>query len=490
MTPLPAADRTDVAPHRPGKWPWVVCWLMFASTVLNYMDRQAVAMVSTPIKAEFHLSNQDFGWVMAVFLISYALFQVPAGLIVDRADVRPVYGGAVALWSLAAVGSAFSPTLGVLLVLRVILGVGESFNWPCALSVTARLLPPSDRSLGNGIFNSGAAVGAVLTPLLVTFLSNQFGWRTSFIVVGVLGAVWIVVWRAVVGPSRPGLDWSAPARPVRPMDREREVPSRRAVFSFVALGLVSAGIAASAVVVGLSAVWWGVACLMFGLPVVARLVPAEGLAGLDWAASLGEVVRNRRFLVLVVVSISINVCWHFLVSWMPTYLKEDRGMTFLASGLWTAVPFLAADVGNLGGGALSRALAARGVPTFQARLAVMSGCTVMVASGAAVGLARNDTVVLLLLGVMAAGAAGFMANYFAFTQEVSTRNTGLIVGYLGGLGNLCAAAILPLAGLTKDRTGGFGPVFVLVGLLPFIGLATLRLGWRDNIVEPPPVGLS
>ena len=476
------SSATQAAP-----WAWGVCWLMFASTALNYMDRQAISIVAAPIKSEFGLSNVGFGWVMAVFAVTYAVCQVPAGLLVDRWDVRKTYAGAVAWWSFAGIAAAFSPTLGALLAFRALLGVGESFNWPCALKITGQILPPADRSLGNGIFNSGAAVGAVLTPLVVTFLTNWYGWRTSFVVVGALGLVWVLAWVLLIGTDRrAGFAVAKPGPPIDPFD----LPGPPSQFSDIAgiafggLALLSAAVAASAFRFGLPAIWSGIALLMFGLPVVARVLPAEALAGFAPAESLGEVVRNRRFGVLVVVSVSVNVCWHFLVSWLPTYLKEDRGMTFLASGLWTAVPFLAADVGNLGGGGLSRYLAGRGFRPFQARIRVMAGCTLLIASGAAVGFVRNDLAAIALLCLMAMGAAGFMANYFAFTQEVSGRNTGLIVGYLGGLGNLCAAGFLPLAGLVKDSTGGFGPVFLLVGVLPFVGLGALFLGWDRGEAEP------
>jgi cyanate permease len=219
---------------------------------------------------------------------------------------------------------------------------------------------------------------------------------------------------------------------------------------------------------------------MFGLLAAARLVPTDALKGAEWAESLGTIVRTRRFWVLVLVSVSINVCWHFLVSWLPTYLKEDRKMTYLASGFLSAVPFLAADIGNLGGGALSRFFAARGLGAVRGRMAVMALCTLLISAGAWVGRTEDDTVVIALLAVMALGTAAFMANYFAFTQEVSTRHTGLIVGILGGLGNLCAAGILPFAGKVKDSTGNFGPMFVLVGLVPFLGLGALLLGWGAN----------
>jgi ACS family hexuronate transporter-like MFS transporter len=453
---------------------------MFASTVLNYMDRQTISLLREPISREYHLDDAGFGWVMSAFLLSYAFCQLPAGFLVDRWDVRRTYAGAVAWWSAAGVAAAFSPTLGVLLALRALLGVGESFNWPCALKVTGLVLPPSERSLGNGIFNSGAAVGAVVTPLIVTPMTLAFGWRMTFVVVGSLGFVWVAVWLLALGGERRTWLASHDRPKASPADEIEAPPSRLGPLARLVFGAVAGSAlvgACSAYWFGAASVWWAIAWLMFGLLFAARLLPLKELQGADWAERLGAVVRYRRFWVLVLVSVSINVCWHFLVNWLPSYLKSDRGMSFLAGGLWSAVPFLAADVGNLGGGALSRLVAARGVTPTRARLAVMSVCTLLITCGAWVGWVESDTVVLVLLGVMAMATAAFMANYFAFAQEVSPRHTGLIVGILGGLGNLCAAGFLPVAGMVKVATGGFGPVFVLVGLLPFVGLGALWLAW-------------
>ena len=180
----------------------MVCWLMFGATALNYMDRQSMALVEEPIRKEFGLDNQQFGWIGAAFYITYALAQVPAGMLADRLNVRKLYLFAVLWWSLAAMAAAFSPTLSVLIAMRILLGLGESFNWPCALKVTSRILPPSDRSLGNGIFNSGAAVGAVITPMLVPPLALFFGWRVAFAVLGASGILWILAWRKLVPPSK------------------------------------------------------------------------------------------------------------------------------------------------------------------------------------------------------------------------------------------------------------------------------------------------
>jgi len=491
---------------KPGAWAWGICWLMFASTVLNYMDRQAIALVAPQIKGEYRLNDEQFGWVLAAFFMTYALFQVPAGYLVDRRDVRWTYAGAVGFWSLAGMAAAFSPNLATLIVLRALLGVGESFNWPCALRVTAAILPPKDRSLGNGIFNSGAAVGAVLTPVLVTLLTVRYGWRTAFFAVGMLGFVWVVAWLTLMGGERrqalagEGLE--------KPPARDPDWPSSpglssRAWVAFGGVAVVAVAIASSAYWRGLSSLWNGIAFLMLGLLVAALALPRGALKGAGWAESLGEVVRLRRFWILVVVSISINICWHFLVNWLPTYFGKDLKLTgfvgpiralldswhikadpkYIVSGLLVALTFLAADVGNLGGGALSRHLAGRGMTPLKSRVVVMAACTVLISGGAWVGVAGNETLVLVLIGLMAMGTAAFMANYFSFTQEVSPKYTGLVVGILGGLGNLFVARVLPLAGYVKDVYGSFGPIFVLVGLSPFVGLAVLILGWGN-----PPSG--
>lgn len=481
-----SAVDAESAPHaRVPAWAWGLCWLMFASTVLNYMDRQTVALVAPQIKEEFGLGNADFGWVLLAFQLSYAFFQVPAGYLVDRSNVRWAYAGAVAWWSLAGTLAAFAPSLGILMALRALLGVGESFNWPCALRTTAIVLPPSDRSLGNGIFNSGAAVGAVVTPLLVPWLTVQYGWRTALVVTGVLGFVWVGVWLALLGGERGRMfAGRSTAKPAGLTDDEFASsprglsPRARAMFGAVVAAALLVGL--SAFWVGRPAIWWSITVLMVGPLFAALIVPLEELKGADWALSLGEIVRLRRFWILVVVTISINVCWHFLVNWLLTYLKEDRGMEYLKSGLLSAVPFLAADAGNLAGGACALYLARAGLPAVRARTLVMLVCTLCVTLGALVGFIQSDTVVLVLLAVMAMGTAAFMANYFAFAQEVSSRHTGLVVGILGGLGNLFAAGFHPFAGMVKDTVGSFAPLFVMVSLLPWLGMGALLAWGRDR----------
>ena len=462
---------------------WGVCWLMFVATVLTYMDRQTVALLGEPIKGEFGITvDADFGWVLSAFYVTYALFQVLAGFLVDRWDLRLTYALAVAWWSLAATATAFVPSLGLLIACRALLGVGESFNWPVALRVTARVLPPSDRSLGNGIFNSGAAIGAVITPAVVTYLTQRYGWRSSFAVIGSAGFVWVAAWLWLVrgelrralaptirkevatdsleaGPTRPGL-----------------APGVSVAFAVVFIGALAVALAGFRY--GFAAVQVGIAVAIVGPLLVAVCVPRGRLAGAGWASSLGDVVRNRRFWILVLVSVTINICWHFLVNWIPSYLKQDWGLDFAAGNYLSTIPFLAADAGNLLGGWFSRRLAAGGRAPGRARLLVMGAVMPMILLGVTVEFAGHLATALVLISLITGGTAAFMANYFAFTQEVSLRHTGLVVGYLGALGNLAAAAFQPFAGAVKDHNGSYSLVFAIIGLAPILGLAALSWGWN------------
>ncbi len=275
---------------------WGVCWLMFAATVLTYMDRQTVAMLGDPIKAEFGLkSNADLGWVIWAFYVTYALFQVPAGYLVDRWDLRRTYAAAVIWWSLAAVATSIAPSLGLLIACRALLGVGESFNWPTALRVTGRILPSSDRSLGNGIFNSGAAVGALITPAAVTVLAHWFGWRASFAVIGSAGFVWVAAWLILVRGKLRGL--LAPpilkGPQVDTLGADAAPPRLPGFVAAAFIGVVLAGvvIGAAGYRQGLATVNVGIAVAIVGPLLVAAIIPRASLQGRPgppaWARSSG-----------------------------------------------------------------------------------------------------------------------------------------------------------------------------------------------------------
>ena len=173
---------------------WWICGFLFLATALNYLDRQVLSLTADKIIGEFGLNKEGFGKVIAVFRYSYGIFQIFGGFLVDAHGPRITYPAAGGLWSLAGMLTGLSSSVAMLSGFRFLLGVGEAFNWPCALKVTQVLLPPKDRPLANGIFNSGGAVGALVAPLIVTFVTVYYGWRAAFVITGALGGLWVAGW--------------------------------------------------------------------------------------------------------------------------------------------------------------------------------------------------------------------------------------------------------------------------------------------------------
>ena len=253
---------------RTAAWKWGLCWLMFAATMLNYMDRQALGSTAPFVKQEFSLDNEGYGRVELAFGLAYGLAQICAGWLVDRVSVRWMYATALFTWSLVGFLTGFVPNVTWLIVCRVMLGVSESPNWPLAVRTVHRMLPPRDRAQGNGIFNSGAA-GAVLTPLLVSWLVPRAfpeRWRLVFQVIGLLGSLWVVAWLFFVRGEKQSV-------------------------------------------------------IEHGDPTVA---PEHADAN-QADSSFWMLFLDRRIWLVLVVSIAVNACWHFYRVWLPLYLTDERG---------------------------------------------------------------------------------------------------------------------------------------------------------------------
>ncbi len=178
-------------------WKWWLTGVLFLATVLTYLDRQTLAICEKMIREEFHLNDEQYGRLLSAFRWAYALMQLPAGMMADRLPLRSTFSLAVGLWSLAGAAAAAAFRVPILMVTRGVLGMGESFNWPCAARIVANTFPPADRSLASGIFNSGAALGAVISPAVIGGIAMAYGWRAAFATMGALGGAWLVLWLAV-----------------------------------------------------------------------------------------------------------------------------------------------------------------------------------------------------------------------------------------------------------------------------------------------------
>jgi len=184
-------------PQRPPARTWWICFMLFLATAIVYLDRQVLALTAPKIIATFHLTNEQFGHIVAAFRYSYGLVQIFGGFLVDACGPRIVFPVASGVWSIVGILTGLATSVGMLTGLRFLLGAGEAFNWPCSLKTTSMLLRPEDRPLANGIFNSGAAMGALVAPVIITVIAVHWSWRAAFVVTGAAGALWIFVWLGV-----------------------------------------------------------------------------------------------------------------------------------------------------------------------------------------------------------------------------------------------------------------------------------------------------
>ena len=175
---------------------WLVIGLLFLATLLNYLDRQTISVLATRIAEDpsMRLTDADLGKIFFAFLLAYGIAQLFIGPLLDRFSVRVAYPLAVTAWSLAGALAALASGFWSLFGLRMLLGVCESPNWPLALKVVARTVPPHQRSLASGVFQCGTSVGALIAPPIIIAITQATSWRFAFAAVGAVGLGWAVLW--------------------------------------------------------------------------------------------------------------------------------------------------------------------------------------------------------------------------------------------------------------------------------------------------------
>lgn len=195
--------REDSRTSRGAGWTWAVCGLLLVASAINYMDRQTLAGASVRISREFHLTQTQYGEIESVFGYAFAVGSLVFGWMADRFAVRWVYPGVLLAWSVAGILTGRASSADELWMARGFLGFFEAGHWPCAIRTTRHLLDDRRRALGNGLLQSGATVGAITTPLILRALmgDGDGAWRLPFLVVGMVGALWILPWLLLVRDS-------------------------------------------------------------------------------------------------------------------------------------------------------------------------------------------------------------------------------------------------------------------------------------------------
>lgn len=406
---------TESSAQRPASWKWWICGLLLCATTINYMDRQTLANVATRITREFALTQEQYGDIEFAFGWAFAAGSLIFGFAADRVSVRLLYPAVLVCWSAAGFATGFMQSYEGLIVCRALLGLFEAGHWPCALKTTQHLLDARNRAMGNSILQSGASVGAILTPLLMRAMLTEEpgGWRFSFQAIGAIGLLWVVFWLALVRESDMPVTPGAPARAAQ---QAGETPFLKVVFS-------------------------------------------------------------RRFAVLMILVCFINTTWQILRAWLPKFLMEGRGYPEAHALYFTSAYYVATDVGCLGAGVLTLWFHKRGLSVHGARSLVYFFCALLTALSTAAAFSPKGWPLLGLLLLVAVGSLGLFPCYYAFTQELSVPHMGKITGAAGVVAWATSAPMQKLFGRLIDRTGSFDTGIAIVGWLPLAAFVFLWLFW-------------
>jgi ACS family hexuronate transporter-like MFS transporter len=408
---------------------WTICAMLFVATTINYVDRQVLSILKPvlsgqmlhlqpffpgwpTVEASIHLTDQQYGNILAAFQVAYALGVVFAGRLVDRLGCRRGYPIVTGLWSLAAMGHALVKSVLGFSVARFLLGLGESGNFPAAVKATAEWFPPKERALATGIFNSGAGVGAILAPLAVPWVALHFGWRASFLITGIFSAAWIVWWsmkyRTPRGAPDPTLCAVAPA----------------AMEPIVA--------------------WW-------------RLLRYRQA----WGFMLGKLLTDP--------------VWWFFLFWLPQYFNSRFHLDLSHLGPPLVVVYVVSTVGSVYGGWLPKGYMKLGMTLKAARLAAMLTCAVLVVPIVTAGGLHSEWIAVGLLSLAAAAHQGWSANIFTTASDMfPSEHVGTMVSFGQVAGALGGAIFQPVAGHVLQLTGSYVPLFLYSGCAYLVALLVLR----------------
>ena len=420
--------------------PWVLCGILLIATLVNYMDRQVLAVTLPTLKSQFNLTESRVGMLEGWFGYSFAFGSILFGWLADRFSPRILYPTLVFGWSLAGIATSWAPQPWVtrmlegagdtegtgvfrwMLICRIVLGACEAGHWPCALLTVRAVLAAKDRTLGNGLLQSGASIGAIIVPIYVE-VTDRAGasWEFPFWSIGVFGMTWIPLWFLLTARGKLGERLVAPLRgAVIHASRSDETINR---------GFI------------------------------------------------------RRLIVLGFIVASITISWQFLRAWLALFLQDYHGYSKEATRGLMSGYFIAADVGCLLGGVLVAMLVSRGWLVDSARKLGYTIFTLLTACGGLVPFVGNGWLMITCLFLAGAGILGLHPYYYAMTQEISDRRMGIMSGLLAASGWIVSSTAQIYLGARIEATHSYRLGLVIVGLAPIIGLIALLIIWP----KPPAV---
>ncbi len=385
---------------------FVLVFSTFVLTVILFVDRACISAAKEEISSDLNFDLTQFGWVMAMFTLGYALFQTPSGLWADRKGPRKVITTIVVVWSAltALTGAAWSYVS--MLVIRFLFGAGESGAYPTLSKVTYNWFPVKERGIVQGINFSGSRIGAAFALPLVALIIGKVGWRMSFLIFGVVGLVYAILWRILFRntPEESGAISEQEKKYILE-NREKPSPSGRPVIGF------------------------------------------------------RSIFSSRIMWLTMVQYMASNFTFYFTLTWMYPYLKDRFALGGVEAGLYAMIPLFAGAAGNWVSGLWVDRLYKRRNLKISRRLPAITGF-VLAAFGMLM-MANIDTpqLAIIFLAIAIFGADMTLSPSWAFCIDIGKENAGVISGTMNMAGNLGAFVTIIAFPYLYEWTGSFQPFF-------------------------------
>jgi ACS family hexuronate transporter-like MFS transporter len=411
---------------------WWIGALLFASTVINYLDRQTLSLLAPFLKLEYHWSNTDYANLLIGFRVAYSIGQTVFGRIMDKVGTRRGLTITVLGYSIVSMCTAMANGFRSFAVFRFLLGAGESANWPAATKAVSEWFPKRERGLATALFDSGSSIGGALSPFLVLWIYFRWGWRPAFVVPGVLGLLWLLVWRKAYHSPEEHPRISVEEKAMILQDRNDDAVLERG-------------------------------------------------PGLRWS----DLLKLPQTWGTIIARSFTDPVWFFVTDWFPIYLVA-KGIPLKDTLLTVWIPFVAADLGNFFGGWASGYLIERGWTVGRARKAVV----IFGAFGMMLLIPTIFTNQLRFIIPLFALATFCYASYSTIANVLpsdlyrsdSVASVSGMGGTAAGIGTIIA---FKLVGYISDAHKGsaatsFDWVLIVAGLIPCTGMLLIMWLIRNN----------
>jgi MFS transporter, ACS family, D-galactonate transporter len=394
--------------------------LITLATMLNYVDRSVMGVAQPSLVRELAIGPELMGVIFSAFSWTYALAQIPGGLVLDRLGARLTYGLSLGLWSLATILHGLMSSVAGLFSARLALGIAEAPCFPANSRILSTWFPQAERARANGVYAVGQYVGLGFLIPLLTYVVATFGWRALFFIFGGVGLVYAFVWHVLY----------------------RE-PHESGAANQAELDYIAAG---------------------------GGLSSQGGRFTLSWAA-VGELLRRRQILGAAIGQFCGNSTLVFFLTWFPSYLATERGMDWIRSGFAASLPYIAASVGVLVGGAISDGIIRRtGSATLGRKLPIIAGL-LLTSTMVLANFTPSNSLVIAIMSLAFFGQ-GMVNLGWTLIADVAPKQ---LMGLTGGVFNFCAnlaGIVTPLViGFVVGATGSFYGALAYIATLGLVGAA-------------------